>query len=261
MTASAPVDPVRPHHGRHYLVVGGAGGIGLALAREAARQGAVVCVADVDEAALRACAAEPGLQRTVHCDVGDPAQIERMVQQAATHLDGRLHALIVTAGIDLRGPLHTLADADWERVLTINLTAAMRLSRACLPILRATRGDRSMVFLSSAAGLSPLPERSAYCVSKAGLVMLGKCLAQELGPEGIRVLTVAPGAVDTPLLHTSYAGVADPAQARAQIRARYALERIAAPEEVAWAVLYLCSPLAAYVTGTTLAVDGGRSFH
>lgn len=249
------------HEGRRYLVVGGARGIGLAFAQGAVARGAQVCILDKDHDALDGLMVDGGFAGALYCDVSQPDQIDQSVEQAIDALGGGLDGLVYSVGIDLESSFETMNDDEWLRVIDINLTAPMRISRAVIPYLRQGAGDRCIINVSSAAGLSPLPGRSAYCVSKAGLNMLGKCLAQELGEGGIRVVTVAPGAVDTPLLRTSYEDKPDSDDALARIRARYALRRIAHVDEVAASILYLCGPGASYVTGTILAVDGGRSFH
>ena len=107
----------------------------------------------------------------------------------------------------------------------------------------------------------PLANRTAYCTPKAGLVMMSKALAMEWAPYGIRVNAICPGAVDTPLFRTSYENAADPAAELEKIKARYALARIAEPDELAQAITFLASPAASYITGVALAVDGGRTFH
>ena len=143
--------------------------------------------------------------------------------------------------------------------MDVNLTGAMRACRAALPHLSAQGG--SIVLVSSGAGLSPLRHRTAYCASKAGLNMLAKTLAMELAPDGIRVNALCPGAVETGLFRSGFNGIADQDAALAEVKARYALKRVAEPEEIARAILFLLSEDASYVTGIAMAVDGGRTFH
>jgi NAD(P)-dependent dehydrogenase (short-subunit alcohol dehydrogenase family) len=136
--------------------------------------------------------------------------------------------------------------------------------QATYAYLKAARGG-TIVNVSSAAGLSPLKHRTAYCASKAGLQMASKALAIEAAAFNIRVNTVCPGAVETDLLRSSFAsarpGEPDEKAIRDAVRARYALNRIAEPEEIAAAIVWLSGPESSYVTGVALAVDGGRSFH
>jgi len=246
--------------GRAFFVTGGASGIGLAVARLALQRGAKVCVVDRDADALMRAARELGSEaQVIACDVADAARVKEAVALAAARL-GRLDAVVNAAGVDHLTPLERIADEDWARTLAVNLTGPMLVCRAAVPHLRRAGGG-TIVNIASAAGLVPLPGRSAYCATKAGVIMFGKALAMELAADGIRVNAVCPGAVDTPLFRTSYEDAEDASGALEAIRQRYALRRVAQPEELAEAVLYLSSPASSYVTGTAHAVDGGRSYH
>ena len=236
--------------GRRILIAGSASGIGRETLRLFREEGAEVAALD-----LRLDDAERGFE----ADITDCAACRAAVGSATEALGG-LDGMVNCVGIDLEVPIGDMADADWDRVIAVNLTGAMILCQAVLPALRAAGGG-TIVNLSSAAGLSPLSHRTAYCTSKAGLNMFGKCLAMELGPENIRVNTVCPGAVDTPLFRSSYEDFRNAAERLLAIRARYAMRRVAEPAEIASAVLYLTGHESSYVTGSTLAVDGGRSFH
>jgi NAD(P)-dependent dehydrogenase (short-subunit alcohol dehydrogenase family) len=245
---------------QRFLVSGAASGIGLAVARIALQRGARVCLLDRDRASLEAAARSLGEDAwPVVCDVADPAAVNAAVEEGARWLGG-IDAVVNSAGVDSLTPLERLSDAEWSRTLAINLTGPMLICRAALPHLRSAGGG-TIVNVSSAAGLSPLPNRTAYCAAKAGVIMFGKALAIEAAPDGIRVNAVCPGAVDTPLFRSSYEHEDDPERELEAIRQRYAMRRIAAPEELAEAILYLSGPGSSYITGTALAVDGGRSFH
>jgi NAD(P)-dependent dehydrogenase (short-subunit alcohol dehydrogenase family) len=135
----------------------------------------------------------------------------------------------------------------------------MRICRAALPHFAPEGG--TIVLVASAAGLRPLADRTAYCASKAALIMFAKTLAAELAPQRVRVNALCPGAVETALFRTSFADAPDEQAARDGIRERYALRRIADPEEIAQSILFLSSAASSYVTGVALAADGGRSFH
>lgn len=250
------------HRGQRFVISGGASGIGLAVARLARQRGARLALLDRDTAALSMAVQSLGEGPDVvalNCDVADADAVNRAVAQAAERMDG-IDALVNSAGTDLLTPLEEMKDADWARVIAVNLTGPMLLCRAALSHLRRAGGG-TIVNVSSGAGLSPLPNRTAYCAAKAGVIMFGKALAMEAAPDGIRVNAVCPGAIDTPLFRTSYENAPDPDAALEAIRQRYALRRIAEPEEVAEAVLYLSSAASSYVTGIALAVDGGRTFH
>jgi len=245
---------------RQLIVSGGASGIGLAVARMAVARGARVALLDRDTVALADAVRLLGeAALALECDVSDAPAVRTAVDRAAQWLGG-VDALVNSAGIDALKSLETTSDEEWARVLAVNLTGPMLVCRAALPHLRAAGGG-SIVNIASGAGLRPLPNRTAYCASKAAVIMFGKSLAIETAADGIRVNAVCPGAIDTPLFRTSYENADDPERALAEIRERYALGRIAAPEEVAEAVLYLSGPGASYITGTALAVDGGRTFH
>lgn len=232
--------------GRRIVVVGGAAGIGLATARLALAAGAQVAIID------RHAAPEgmPGFVADVRCT----SEVDDAMQAASASLGGA-DGLVYCAGIDLQSELTETSDDAWEQVIDVNLTGAMRACRAAVRQFGGAAG--SIVLVSSGAGLSPLRSRTAYCASKAGLNMLAKVMALELAPRGIRVNALCPGAVDTELFRSSLADEA----ALAAVRARYALERVAEPEEIARAILFLLSGEASYVTGIAMAVDGGRTFH
>jgi NAD(P)-dependent dehydrogenase (short-subunit alcohol dehydrogenase family) len=246
--------------GARFLVTGAASGIGLAVARLALARGAKVALLDRDLDAARLAQASLGPRAlAITCDVADPDSVTAAVSDAADGIGG-LTAVVNAAGIDLQASLADTLDADWARVLAVNLTGPMLVCRAALPHLRRAGGG-TIVNVSSAAGLAPLAQRSAYCATKAGVVMFGKALAMELAVDGIRVNAVCPGAVDTPLFRSSYENAADPEAELAKIRSRYAQQRIAQPEELAEAILFLSGPESSFVTGIALAVDGGRSYH
>lgn len=235
---------------RRILIAGSASGIGRETLRLFREEGAEVAALD-----LRLDDPDQGFE----ADITDGAACRAAVA-AATETLGGLDGMVNCVGIDLEASVSDMSDADWDRVIAVNLTGAMILCRAVLSGLRAAGGG-TIVNLSSAAGLSPLSHRTAYCTSKAGLNMFGKCLAMELGPENIRVNTVCPGAVDTPLFRSSYEDFQNAEERLSAIRARYAMRRVAKPAEIANAALYLTGHESSYVTGSTLAVDGGRSFH
>jgi NAD(P)-dependent dehydrogenase (short-subunit alcohol dehydrogenase family) len=249
-----------PHFDGRFVVTGGASGIGLAVARLAVAHGARVALLDRDAQALAgACAALGPSCEGFTCDVTDPAAVNAAVESAVQWLGG-LDAVVNSAGVDAVVPLGQTTDAQWFRAMAVNLNGPMFVCRACLPHLKRAGGG-SIVNVASGAALSPLRHRTAYCASKAALVMFGKALAIEAADDHIRVNAVCPGAVDTPLFRTSYEDAADPAAELEKIRERYAMKRVADPAEIAEAVLFLASPAASYITGTALAVDGGRTFH
>jgi NAD(P)-dependent dehydrogenase (short-subunit alcohol dehydrogenase family) len=241
--------------GRRVLIVGGAAGIGRATARLCLEAGARVAVIDRDLWRNEGDDVAPTL--TLRADVRSAAEVNIGVAATVAGLGG-LDGIVYCAGVDLIAKLVDTSDEDWERVLDVNVTGAMRVCRAALRHFAPEGG--TIVLVASAAALRPLADRAAYCVSKAALVTLAKSLAAELGPRRIRVNALCPGAVETALFRSSLKRAADPASARAAISERYALRRIAAPEEMATTILFLSSAASSYVTGAALAADGGDSF-
>jgi NAD(P)-dependent dehydrogenase (short-subunit alcohol dehydrogenase family) len=254
-----------PFHGRRILVTGAAKGIGLATLVRLAAEGAHVAALDRDAPALAGLRPRLGqaLGHVAAVDVADGAAVARAVKASAAALGG-LDGVVNAAGVDLYAAIEAIAPADWERVLAVNLTGPFLVIQAAYPYLKAAGGG-TIVNVSSAAGLSPLKNRTAYCASKAGLQMASKALAMEAAAFKIRVNTVCPGAVETELFRSGFASAFSSAPneeaIRESVRARYALNRIAEPEEIAAAIVWLSGSDASYVTGVALAVDGGRSFH
>lgn len=247
--------------GRRILITGAAKGIGLASVERFVEEGAHIAALDRDEAALAALAGRIDRRQlhTTWTDVTDPSSVMAAVAGSAAALGG-LDGIVNAAGIDLIADIEAMALADWNRIIAVNLTGPMQVTQAAYPHLKSAGGG-TIVNVSSAAGLSPLKHRTAYCASKAGLQMASKALAMEAAEFGIRVNTICPGAVETELFRSSIDGAADPVAAYETVRARYALQRIASPGEIAAAILWLTSAESSYVTGTAIAVDGGRTFH
>ncbi len=245
--------------GRRLFVTGAAAGIGRACVERFLAEGARVACFDRDAAALSRLGEElPGDSLALFTgDVTSVGEVEAALAGAAEALQG-LDGLVNSAGVDLLASLTDTEDAAWRRVFSVNLDGPMHVCRAGLPHLKAAGGG-TIVNISSGAGLRPLMHRTAYSASKAGLQMFSKALAIEAAEWSIRVNAVCPGAVDTGLFHS----VLDPddPQELESVRARYLLHRIAQPEEIAAAVLWLTSAESSFVTGSIVAVDGGRTFH
>ena len=213
---------------------------------------------DVD--ARREIAQGDGPQVTmVVADVSDDKRVGEAVGDAAGALGG-LDGLVGAAGIDLLKPFGETTLAEWRSVLDINLTGAFNVTSTALPYLRSA-GSGTIVHVASGAALRPLEARTAYCASKAGLVMFAKALAVDLAPFEIRVNAICPGIIETPLFRRSLADADDPQAELERVFDRYLIRRVGQPEDIANAALYLSSAESAHVTGTSLSVDGGRSFH
>lgn len=232
-------------------MTGAGGGIGLAVATALGEEGAAVTGVD-----LKPRPAElPAACEYLVGDVSDPETAPEAVGRASR--DGGLDFLVNAAGVAWFGrdaSLLETPDELWERVLAINLTAAMRFARAAVPAMRRAGGG-AMVHVASVAGLRGMDEpMDAYQVSKAGLISLSRSLAVQLGEDGIRSNAICPGAIETPMLAGIYD--ADPSR-RDRMVARTPLRRMGTPQDVAGACLHLLSEQGSFVTGTELVVDGG----
>lgn len=239
--------------GKAALVTGAASGIGFATARLLSEMGAHVVLADIDAPAVASAGAEIGAAGTVSGDISDDDACKRMAAETARHL-GRIDILINAAGIgDERAPAESLDIDAWQRVLDVDLRGTFLISRAAGAAMLA-QGSGAIVNLSSICGFGAFPGRSAYGAAKAAVNHLTQTLASEWGPRGIRVNAVAPAYTRTPMVADLIARkVFDPAL----ITSRTPLKRLAEPEEIARAALFLASDWASYITGTTLRVDGG----
>jgi tropinone reductase I len=238
---------------RNALVTGGTRGIGRAIAAELVELGAQVTIVARGLAEVAATVAELGAQVIgVAADVTIAADRARIVD--AVRARGPLHVLVHNAGGNVRNPLVNYDDQTIERMIALNLTSPILLSRDLHPMLRAA-GGASVIHVGSVAGLVALPTGVAYGAAKAGLAQAARTLALEWARDGIRVNTVAPWYTRTPLVEP----VLSRPEALAAILARTPLGRIAEPHEVATVVAFLAMPAASYVTGQCLAVDGGMS--
>jgi len=234
-------------------VTGGTRGIGRAIAGELLTLGARVMLVARSQADIDAAVGELGDRVSgVAADVTQPADRARIARHVAAH--GPLHVLVHNAGSNVRSRLIDYDDATIERLLALNLTAPVLLSRDLHPALRAA-GDASVIHVSSIAGLVALPTGVAYAAAKAGLAQVARTLALEWARDGIRVNTVAPWYTRTPLVEP----VLSRPEMLAAILGRTPLGRIAEPAEVATVVAFLAMPAASYVTGQCIAVDGGMS--
>ena len=247
-----PTPPAGRLAGRAVLVTGAAQGIGRAIARLFAAEGARLALVDVKAAEIESVAAEFGAEAFAF-DLRDLDGIDGLVDTAVQKL-GHLDGLVNAAGIHSAGPVSDITAARWREVMAVNLDAPFLLCRAAERHLRASEGS-TIVNLSSATGLSPFPKRAAYATSKGALITLGKALAMEFAPV-IRVNTICPGLIDTPMT----AMLPNHNQLQQTLQ-RYALGRLGRDDEVAEAALFLTSNASSFITGTTLAVDGGRTFH
>jgi len=233
--------------GRRIVITGAASGIGRVTAQLFAREGASLALFDRDERGVELAAKELGVH-ALAVDITQEVELTKAADRAAAALDG-LDGIVNAAGIMPTGSMLEVPVEVWRRTLEVNLTGTYLVIRSCLPWMQKEPMG-TVVNVASAAGLLPnMPGLTAYAASKGAVVNFGRALAAELAPR-IRVNTVCPGLVDTPMGDKHRANVAN-----------YALRRMADPIEIARAILHLTSVESSYTTGATLAADGGRSFH
>jgi len=241
--------------GKTALVTGAGSGIGKAIAETFAREGARVALADVNIDAAKSAAR--GIGNTaiaVRCDVTKKPDIAAAVEETLSAF-GALDILVNNAGAThVNKPLLDIDEAEYDRIFAVNVKGLFRFCQAVVPHFRKAGGG-VIVNIGSTAGLRPRPGLSAYNATKGAVHTLTKSLAVELAPDRIRVCAIAPVATDTPLL-PSFLGAA-PGQ-REKFIATVPLGRLAQPQDIANAALYLASAEAEFLTGNIVEVDGGR---
>jgi NAD(P)-dependent dehydrogenase (short-subunit alcohol dehydrogenase family) len=245
--------------GKVALITGGASGIGCAAALLFAREGAAIGILDVNEADGRSAADEikAGGGRAFYerTDVTRADDCRRAVERVTREF-GALHILFNNAGIIRRASVVELSEEDWVRVMDVNVKSMFLLSKFAIPEM-ARSGGGSIINMGSGWGLAAGPRAAAYCASKGAVVQLTRAMAIDHGPQNIRVNCLCPGDTDTPMLREEARQLGEPGDEFLAEAAHRPLRRIGAPEEVASATLYLASDASAFVTGTTLVIDGG----
>jgi NAD(P)-dependent dehydrogenase (short-subunit alcohol dehydrogenase family) len=249
---SPGADPREPFRGRVAFVTGAGGGMGRRIAADLARAGARVFAADVKEPP----GTDPDAWTHWRFDITDEARVEGALGDVFAEC-GRLDYVVNGAGIgwfDRDGPVAAIERAVWDRVLDVNLTAAMLVCRHALPLVERSGGG-ALVHIASVAGLRNADDpMDAYQVSKAGLISLSRAVALQYGPLGIRSNTICPGAILTPMIQPLYD--ADPARAD-RMAGRTPLRRLGSVADVSSACRFLLSEEASFITGVDLVVDGG----
>jgi NAD(P)-dependent dehydrogenase (short-subunit alcohol dehydrogenase family) len=239
--------------GKSAVVTGVGSGLGRAIARTFAAEGARVVGCDVDDQAGEQAMEEIGRYR--HADVSQEADVAGLVD-AAVEAFGRLDVMVNNAAIQIERELVETTEEELDRILAVDLKGVFF---GCKHAVRAMRGSGGGVIVNVASILALVGDGllAAYCAAKGGVLGITRATAVQYGREGIRCNAVCPGDIDTPLVQAYFDAAPDPAARRAEVEGEYPLGRIATPEEVARAVVFLASDASAFMSGQPLVVDGG----
>ncbi len=245
--------------GKVALITGGGTGIGRACALQFSREGARVAVAGRRREPLAAVAAEiqaaGGQALSASCDVAKSDQVERTIREVVAQF-GALHVLVNNAGILHVGSVEETSEAEWDRLMDVDLKGVFLVSRAALPELRKS-GRGAIVNIGSVLGLVGMKKRAAYAAAKGGVTMLTKAMALDHAQEGIRVNCICPAIVETDLVQTILSQAADREAAVRLRTAQIPLGRMGKPEDVAALAVFLASEESSWLTGAAIALDGG----
>ena len=244
--------------GKRALITGGGSGIGRAIAVRLGQEGAGLAVADIRAESAEATATRireaGGASLALTTDVSDAAQASALIERTVAEFGG-LDILVNNAGIELAGDLAQTAEADFDRVMAVNLKGTYLVSRAALPHLLSSRGV--ILNIGSELGLIGYPPMTIYAASKAAVISLTKSTARRYAAEGLRVNCLCPGGTDTPLLQRLIAAAPDPEAERRAAVEFVPMHRLGRPEEIAAVAAFLVSDEASFITGAILAADGG----
>lgn len=245
--------------GKRALITGGASGIGRATANLFARQGAAICIADIDTTAGQLVAdeiiADGGRAIFVRCDVTNAVDCQTAVRKMVAEFGG-IDILFNNAGIIRRASVVDTSEEEWDRVMDVNVKSIFLFGKYAIPFM-VEAGEGAVVNISSGWGLVGGRRAASYCASKGAVVLLTKAMALDHGEDNIRVNCICPGDTDTPMLRHEAQQLGESEESFLVEAANRPLKRIGKPEDIAHAALYLVSDSAAFVTGTTLIVDGG----
>jgi NAD(P)-dependent dehydrogenase (short-subunit alcohol dehydrogenase family) len=245
--------------GRRVLITGGASGIGRATTALFAREGASISVVDVDESGgqtiVQSIVEKGGQAVFIRCDVSLAIECQNAVQRSIDELGG-IDVLINSAGIIRRATVVETTEAEWDRVMNVNVKSVYLLAKYAVPAL-IQAGGGVIINISSGWGLVGGYKAAVYCASKGAVIQLTKAMALDHGAQGIRVNCICPGDTDTPMLREEARQLGEPEDQFLADAAHRPLGRIGKPDDIAQAALYLASDAASFITGATLVVDGG----
>jgi NAD(P)-dependent dehydrogenase (short-subunit alcohol dehydrogenase family) len=244
--------------GKVALITGAAKGIGKGCAQVLGKRGARIAVVDLDDVAgpLTAAGIEASGGRAVffQADVSKADEVQKMITRLL-EVFGQLDLLINNAGYHISKNVEDTSEEEWDYILNTNLKSVFLCSKYAIPHLRKTRG--AIVNMSSMVGLVGQRNAGAYSATKGGIIAMTRGMALDFAKDGIRVNCICPGWVETPLVEDWFSQQADPQAAKEYIYAKHPLGKIATPEEVGNAVVFLCSEESSFITGVALPVDGG----
>jgi NAD(P)-dependent dehydrogenase (short-subunit alcohol dehydrogenase family) len=243
--------------GKVALVTGAAMGIGAAVATLFAERGAKVVLVDRAEKEVKKLASKLGKKLTVHAiitDVSQADEVERAVKEAVK-IFGRLDIVSNNAGIQRYGTVETTLEHEWDEVMNVNLKSVYLVCHYAMPYLRKRKG--AVVNMASVQSFATQQNVAAYTTSKHALIGLTRSMALDFAKDGVRVNAVAPGTVDTPMLHWAVSLDPNPAALMKVVNDMHPLRRIAKPKEIAEVVAFLASDRASFITGATVVADGG----
>jgi len=240
------------------VVTGAGSGIGAAVARRLAEEGASVVLADLDLGAAEKVRAEIGsAAASVAADVRSGADAERMIAFAVERFGG-LDILVNNAGRGMRGTVETMEEDDWDDIISVNLKSVYLCSKYAIPAIRA-RGGGAIVNIASNIATVGIRDRAAYVASKGGVASLTRAMALDHAPDNIRVNSIAPGVVWSNYYERILETVEDPDAFVSALKARAPINRMGTPEEIASAVAWLSSDEASFTTGSMVTIDGGMT--